>query len=524
MPKFRKPQRGRRAIPSTLSAPVGGLNGRDALAEMPHKDAFVLDNWFPSSTSVDTRGGSLNFSTGLPAAVESLEVYAGAAGSKMLAFSNGGIYDVTAGGVPGAALATGKLSNQVTSCMFSNAGNQFLLIYSGDDQPLAYDGTSLTALTITGLTGSQNLLEAGMAFKGRVFLTQRGMLGFYYLAVNAIQGAASYFDLEQQSLKGGSLVAVCSVSVDSEGTGPSDYALFVTTEGEYIMYAGTDPSNAANWGLVGRFYGPPPIGKKSWFRLRSDIYFVTEEGILSFTQIREIGADANTDAYLTAKLGRAFTDLALNTATHGWSGFIYPRGMMLIVNVPLTGAISGQYCQFVANTNTGAWARFTGLNSICWTLFNRRPYFGTDDGRVVLFDEGFTDNGAQILASARQAWNTLDDNQGVGQADKQFHFATFAIQADGTPQISCALNVNFEDDNPQAVSSSDALAALATWDTATWDVDYWAGTSVTQNITVPVGKIGYIASLWMQAASLASKTRWLASRITLEKTRGVLLQ
>lgn len=523
MPKVRKPNRGRRALPVTLSAPVGGLNGRDALADMPHKDAFQLDNWFPNSTSVDTRGGSLNAVTGLPAAVESLEVFTGAAGSKLLAFSNGSIYDATAPGVIGAPLASGKTSNKVTTCMFSNAGSQFLLIYSGADAPLSYNGVSLAALTITGLTGSQNQLVAGMTFKGRVFLHQAGQLGFYYLPPGNIQGAASYFDLQQQSLKGGSLSAMCSFSQDSGGAGPQDYAVFATTEGEYIMYAGTDPSNAATWTLVGRYLGPPPIGKKGWFRFRSDLYFITEEGILSLTQIRQTGEATDGSDYLTAKLGRAYTDLLTYQSTHGWCGMMYPRGTALIINVPLTGQSSGAYCQFVMNTNTGAWARYLGLNGICWALFGRRSYFGTADGKIVLSDEGYTDNGAQIAAVARQAWNTFDDDQGMGAADKQFHFATFSMQVDGSPAITCALNINFEDDQPV-----NAVAGAATsggiWDIATWDVDDWAGAPNTQNLTISVGKIGYTASLWMQATSVAAKIRWFATRLILEKTKGVLLQ
>lgn len=523
MPKFRKPNRGRRAIPVTLGAPVGGLNGRDSLAEMPSTDAFQLDNWFPASTSVDTRGGSLDYVTGLPAAIESLEVYTGAAGSRMLAFCNGSIYDVSESGVVGDPLASGKASNKVTSCMFSNAGSQFLLIYSGSDAPLSFDGTTLNELTITGLMGSQDLLLAGMVFKGRIFLTQAGQLGFYYLAPGAIQGAASYFDLQQQSLKGGGLVAICTFSSDSAGTGPQDYAVFATSEGEYIMYTGLDPSDATNWTLVGRFFGPPPIGKKSWFSFRSDVYFLTEEGILSFTQIRQMGESASNDDYLTSKLGRAYTDLLTNEDTHGWEGIIYPKGTALIVNVPLTGGFTGAYCQFVMNTSSSAWARYTGMNSICWALLNRRAYFGTADGRVVLSDEGFTDNGVQIQATARQAWNTFDDNQGMGDADKQFHFASFAVQADGTPAIACNLNVNFEDDQPQ---NGVALAPTegGIWDVATWDIDDWAGAPNTQNLTIPVGKIGYTGSIWMNAVSTAAKIRWFATRIVLEKSKGVLLQ
>ena len=89
--KYRKPNQGRRSVPRSISAPTGGLNGRDSFADMPEKDAFLLDNLFPGSTSVDTRGGSLNYATGIPGPVESLEVFTGGAASKMLAFGGGGI-------------------------------------------------------------------------------------------------------------------------------------------------------------------------------------------------------------------------------------------------------------------------------------------------------------------------------------------------------------------------------------------------------------------------------------------------
>lgn len=521
----RKVNRARRAIPVTQPAPLGGLNGRDALAEMPITDAFVLDNFFPNNTSVDTRGGCLDFATGAGAAVESIEVYTGAAGSKLLAFAGGDVFDVTTGGAFPAALASGKVSSQVTSCMFSNAGSQFLIIYSGADAPMSYDGTTLSVLAITGVTGSQNSLLGAIAFKGRMYLYQNDMLGFYYLAVGAIQGAASYFDLEQQSLKGGKIVAICSVSQNITGINPQDYMLFVTSEGEYIMYAGTDPSNAATWSLVGRYLGPAPIGKKGWFNFRSDVFFITEEGIISFSEIRQSGEGADTTQYLSTKLGRAYNDLTTYSDTFGWSAILYPRGNAIYVNVPMSGSETGDYCQFVMNTNTNAWARYIGWDSLCWAWFNRLPYYGTLDGRVVLADTGFTDNGMQIVGSARQAWSTFDGDgsQGVGEADKQFHFAAFAIQAEGSPAIACALDVNFEDDPPASASPTSDVEG-ASWDTATWDVDSWAGSSTTQNVTVPVGKVGYIASLWFQAVSTASTVRWFATRVILEKLAEVLLQ
>lgn len=524
MVKYRKPKRGRRSTPVTLAAPTGGLNGRDALNDQAPEDAFRLENWIPNNTSADTRGGYINFSTGLPGAVESVEVYTGGAASKMLAFSNGGIYDVTLGGVVGAALAggTGKNSNKVTTAMFSNAGAQLLQIYSGADAPLSYDGTTLTALVITG-AGSQLTLHSPHAFKGRLLMCQKDLCGFYYLGVGAIQGAASFFDLQQQSMKGGYLATITSFSQDS-GNGPQDYCLFVTSEGEYIVYSGFDPSAAANWNLVARYYGPPPIGKKGWFKFRSDVYFITEEGVISFSEIRQLGEAQDNTEYLTDKLGRFFKEATTYKDTHGWCGIIYPRGGALYINVPMTGAVTGQYTQFVMNTNSkkGAWTQFLGWNALSWGLFNRRAYYGTSDGRVCLADEGFTDNGAGIVATCRQAWNTYDDQHGMGEANKQFHLVTFAVAADGAPALSCALNVNYEDDDPTTATPITAPSG-SDWDTADWDTASWAGSAATQYIQVPVGKFGYIASLWMRAVSTAAVIKWFASRVVLEKTNGVIL-
>lgn len=524
--KVRKPNRGRRAEPRTLVAPTGGLNGRDNFTAMDPKDAFVLDNWFPNSTDVETRGGSTTYLDEFPGAVETLAVYTGGDGSKLLAFSSGGIYDITAG-VLDTPLETGRVSNRVCTAMFSNAGSQFLLIYSGADEPLSYDGTTTTGLVITG-AGDQDTLFCGHAFKGRMYLGQLEQLGFYYLGIGAIQGAASYFDLQQQSLKGGALAAIASVSFQDSGTGPQDYMVFATSEGEYILYAGTDPSNAATWQLVGRYIGPPPIGKNGWFKFRSDVYFITVEGILSLTQIRQMGEDSENEKYITAKLGRIYTDAAIYKDTYGWQGALYPRGSALMVNAPMSGSTAGKYQQFVMNTNTNAWCRYTGWNGLSFALMDGVLYFGTSDGRVMIADSGFTDQkadgtGAEVIAVCRQAWNDFEDGRGMGEANKQFHAATFAMQAEGAPALGATLNVNYENQRPTS-NTPLGMTDGAEWDVAEWDVAEWAGTAEVQNVTIYIGRLGYVASLWMQASSLASKIRWFATRLVIEKTKGVLLQ
>jgi len=516
-----KTNRARKAIPVTLPAPVGGLNGRDGLANMPPTDAFLLDNWVPSNTSLDSRGGSLNFFTGCGAAVESLEVYAGGSASKLLAFAGANVYDATLTGVAGATVATGRNSAKITSCMFSNAGAQYLIGASGADVLFSYDGTTFANLTITGLTGLANTLHGVHAFKGRLYLAQKDQLGFYYLAVGAIQGAATYFDLSQVCRRGGYLLGIASFSQDA-GNGPSDYIVFMTSEGEYIVYTGIDPANAATWALAGRYYSPPPIGRKGWFNFRSDLYIICDEGILSFSEIRSSGDAGKDIEYISSKLGTAFTDYTTNYATHGWCAVPYPRVNLLVVNVATGSSEANDYVQFAMNTDTGNWCRFTGWNALTFAIIGRRLYFGTVGGNVVLADEGDRDNGEEIVCDARQAYNSFDDSKGMGSADKHFHFAIFVVQADGKPAIASALNVNFKDELP-TLSPIPLDTDGAQWDVSDWDITSWAGVGATQNLSIPYGKLGYTASIWFRASTFNSSLKWYATRLVMEKTTGLVL-
>lgn len=524
---LRPAKRTRRSEAVTLPAPVGGLNGIDGYPSMPPNEAFVMDNWFPGGTSVDTRGGSMDYVTGITSPVESLEVYASgdvtsSTPSKLLAFAGGSIYDVSIAGPVTAPLMTGRSSNQITSAMFGNVGALRLIICSGGDVPLSYDGSALTALAITGVIGSVNLLHSPMSYLGRLYFAQWGKLGFYYLAPQAIQGAASYFDLTPWCQKGGYLLTMITWSYELRDGSTTDYAVFITSEGEYIMYYGYDPSDPNNWQLAARYIGSVPIGLKGAFKFRGDIYLITEEGILTFSQIRQLGIDNENQQFLTFKLGRLYYDYTPFHTTYGWGVAIYPKGPYLLVNIPTSSVISGPYIQYVMNTNTNAWCRFTGWNGISWALFDRKLYFGTYDGCIVLADDGNTDNGDPITANCRQAWNEFPDGSPLDGFDKHWHFATLVMQSDGTPPVSMSISVNYEDSPPVPISAP-VFNPGAIWDIATWDVDYWAGTGQPQNLMIPVGKLGYTLSPWVMGVTLGTGLRWYATRLVYEKTQGILV-
>ncbi len=517
---------GQSSQPVPVPAPVGGLNGRDSLANMPPLDAYAMDNAFPGTATVYSRKGCGKFSTeALGAPVQALEVYTGNPTNKMLAFAGGKIFDVTTG-VP-AQLVSGMLGTIPVTTMFSNAGSQFLIMVNGFDQPRSYNGAALGLLAMTGVTGSQNTLNFVFTFKGRLYFGQKDMLGFYYAAPGAIQGALSYFDLAQVSLRGGKLLAIGSYS-DGSGETPQDYIVFITDQGECIVYAGYDPSNAATWTLVGRYYCAPPIGNKCIINYGSEMVILTLDGALAFSEIRRVGdrkaqgvANAEYTA-ITSKLGAFLSAFNMNANVPGWQGLQYSSDDgWLLLNVPATGAISGNYYHYVMNTNTNAWCRFTKWNGMCFTVFNRQLYFGRYDGFVMLADDGRLDDGEPILWDVKTAYQNFEDGNGLGFLKKHFQWASLLVSCDGQPPLSGKFNVDFTEDQPDYLNEL-VDSSGAEWDVAEWDSAVWGFDQTTQRFIITLNKEGTHGSLWLRASLQGLTLQWFSTGYVMQRTRNLL--
>jgi hypothetical protein len=127
----------------SVSAPVGGWNARDPIAEMKPKDAITLENFFCTPYDVMLRYGYSNFVTGITGTVNTLCSYSPPAGAiKLFAAAGANIYDASAAGAVGAAVVTSNASDKWQHVNFGTAGGTFLVMANGADQPLVYNGTS----------------------------------------------------------------------------------------------------------------------------------------------------------------------------------------------------------------------------------------------------------------------------------------------------------------------------------------------------------------------------------------------
>lgn len=496
-----------RARSSSIPAPVGGWNTRDSLADMSQSDATILDNWFPRLSDVKIRGGYTSHATGLVSPVEALMPWNGPSSSKYFAAAGANIYNITNAGAVGAADVASLTSARWQSVNFGTSAGAFLYLVNGADAPRYYDGTSWTVPTITGsgLTAS-NLVSIAM-FKRRLLFCENNKLGFWYFPVETLAGAISYFDLSPLCARGGYLMAIGTWTRDG-GAGLDDFAVFFTSNGEIIVYQGSNPADASAWSLVGVFNHAIPIGRRCLTKYGSDLLVLTQDGFTPLS-VSLINDRLSQRQSLSTKIqGAAIAAVTDHRSKFGWQSIQYPRGNMLIVNVPTVENSTAE--QYVMNTTTSAWCRFTAQNANVFGMLGDNLYFG-GSGAVYKADSGLNDNGANITGDAQTAYSYLRQRGTV----KNFKMARPILATDGTLSVAMEAMVDYATHIPTITPSFTAPTSVA-WDDGVWDVSAWSDVEQIIKSWQTISGTGYAVALRMRTVSKNGTLRWLANDVLWE--------
>lgn len=495
----RRASRQQVAQPKSIPAPIGGLNARDAIAEMPATDALVMTNWFPTPTNIQLRGGCSNYVTGIPGWVESLMTYNAQSGSaKMFGAASTKIYDVTAPGVVGAAVVSGNTSARWQHTNFGTPGGQYLVVVNGVDKMQIYTGAAWQQVTgasapiaITGVDTA--LLIAVAPFKQRLIFIEKNSSRFWYLPVLQLGGAALSFDLASQFKLGGYLMAFADWNVDTV-QGPQSYATFISSMGEVVVYQGYDPSIPGAWTLIGSFRVGRPIGRRCMQKFGSDVYVISADGLFPLSQAMLTDRAQDNKAVSNKIVNLVNNDVQSYGNNFGWQVMLYPIGNKILINVPQVENLI-QY-QYVMNTITGAWCVFQGWSSACWELLNDGLFYG-GNGVVVHADIGTSDNGANIQTDLKPAFSDF----GTPGQQKQWTMVRPVFTADNDFAVVVALNVDFSDLPPTQPLTLPPLPVDAVWDVSAWDVTSWNRGPQTRFTWTTIGGIGFYASLRMRTLS-----------------------
>lgn len=492
----KKANRGFKAQIKSVPAPVGGLNARDSIANMPETDALILDNWFPTPTDIEVRNGYISQNSNPVGWVETLMAYNGPVTKKLFAVATENkIRQVTTSGTGGSADVSGLTNARFQYTNMSTSGGNFLLAVNGADKLRGYDGTSWWAdgdgaHDITGLDTS-TAIHINL-HKSRVWLTQKDTSDAWYLPLNSIAGVAVKFPLGSLFRLGGYLMGMATWSLN-DSNGLDDYAVFVSSEGEVLIYKGYDPAFSSTWALAAHFRIGRPQGRRFFTKDGADLVMITADGavMLSSSILSDRSAPQKAISYkITNSIN---SDVMTYAANFGWQIILYPIGSKIIVNVPQIEN-SRQY-QYVMNSTSQAWCTFGLINdasawrAACFEIFNDKLYFGGLNG-VFQADTGNSDNNANIIATAKPAFSYF----GKRGVQKLFTMINPYFQSPARVSAFIGLNTDFADMNPTSSVPITGGGSSAPWDTSLWDITFWASSSGVSHNWQTVTGIGNAAT------------------------------
>jgi hypothetical protein len=316
------------------------------------------------------------------------------------------------------------------------------------------------------------------------------------------------FELGGLYTKGGYLVAMATWTRDA-GDGEDDYAVFISSRGQVAVYQGTDPASADTWALIGVFEVGTPIGYRCFTKVAGDLALINIDGVLPLSRALTMDRGAAASVAITANINNAMNEAARNYKDNfGWELIAYPKGTLAILNVPLrTGTEQHQY---IMNTLSGAWCRFTGWNANCFAVFRDDLYFGGNDGVVYKADTSSCDQDEEVVAIGQTAYNYFG-SRGVF---KDFKLTQPLVTTDSDVAPALGLSTDFKD-NETLVAPEISSTVAARFDEAIWDEDVCP--VVERNIAdwATAAGQGYCASLHFEARagnagalSLWGRAKW----------------
>ena len=508
-----------------VAAPVGGLNARDAWANMPETDAIILDNWFPQPTWVEFRGGKSTLAT-FTGTCQTLAAYNSLSGTNQL-FAGvinagvGSVYrvDNAGGGSAGAAKVggAGNTIQAVTNTQYDwlqigTGSAEVLYLLNGADNPLLYDGTNWQAVTTVSapyaLTGGPTPLS-GLSqvarYKSRLWFVQGGTFNVYYLPQNVFAGALTLINMAPNFNLGGSLAMIATNSVDN-ASGINDYIAFISTQGEVVLFQGYDPAQVSTWYEAGHFRigRPLALGRRGWVKLGSDAAVLCIDGLTPLS--KALVADRSQPLIaITDKIRDAinFDGMAYGNIW-GWQTMLYPAGKKIIVNVPTTVNVASY--QYVQNTISGAWCTFGKYNSpwnaLCFETMGDNLYYGTVNS-CAQGDTGTDDSGSSYTVTAKPAFSYMEDRE----RQKTFTQCQPVFQVTGNVTFIINMLVDFDQTAPTStVPLSSGNSAV--WNVSLWNVTYWGDTIQIIKPWIGLNASGYAASMELRANVKGITGRW----------------
>jgi hypothetical protein len=207
---------------------------------------------------------------------------------------------------------------------------------------------------------------------------------------------------------------------------------------------------------------------------------------------------------ISDKIDPAFTAAAAGqTSTEGWEALLLPLKNALVFNIPISA--NSTYHQYVQNTVTKAWTRFTGWNASAILEFNGELYIA-DATKISTAWSGPADYSANIVAYAQQAFNRFG-----AQGGKQWTLVRPRMATNQNVAYEAALVTDYR--IPLSLGSyGSAQTSGSLWDSAVWDSAIWgSGLDISGDWRTIASYVGYVSSLAFRVSTKTATVQWLST-------------
>lgn len=506
----------------TLPAPIKGLSEIENWAYVKPGSASVLDNWFPTQKGLKIRGGTERWLS-LPDPVEAVRSgfeYVSGANHRMFAATNTRLFDVSFADSPVLATGVGTITNgNFTAAQFATQGGDWLLIVNDvGDYVRRFNGTIWEYLD-TAYAGVPSRITASVTapaaiqdgrglthiwkYRNRLFFIQGGTMDAWCLPLNAVGGELIYIPLSGAAKRGGSLLFGASWSMNA-GDGLGEKCVFVTTEGELLVFTGTDPTSVTNWRQEGRYDISRPLGKNAHQQLAGDVLILTVDGVVPLSAAIQKDVSALSLAAITLPIEPMWMRELRAKDVFPWIIAKWDEGDMLLVAFP-GGKTYETKTVAVAHLHTGAWCRFLGWDATCFMKLRGNLFFGTQDGKVQQVDStGFDDThfnvtlnkyvGDTYACTMVGGWEMFQSppNQVTWFQARAAFFSR--AREPFEPQLAATTDYEFRIPPPPSAGPDPGVLDL--WDQGLWDQAKWdqatPGAAPARNtMWVSIGETGF---------------------------------
>lgn len=333
------------------------------------------------------------------------------------------------------------------------------------------------------------------AYKQRLFFVLKDSLDVYYLPVDQITGAAVLFRLGAEFNLGGKILFGATWSL-SYGDGLQDNCIFVSDEGEVIVYNGTNPATAATWSKAGRYQTGKPRGPRAFIRAGGDIVNATDIGFLPLSQALQTDFSILSATAVSYPIETAWNEAVELRSSASWDAIVWPDRQMVVIALPTVNEQPPM--MLVSNARTGAWAAFTGWSGTCLEIFNGRLFFGSQDGKVIEAYVTGLDEGKPYTA----AWVPLFTDLGNSGTQKIGGLAR--LQSRGPYHVDAVITT--QEDYVISLPAPPAATPVPSgseWGVGIWGTSTWgsAQSKTWQGEWQSAGGLGYALSPAVQITS-----------------------